>query len=277
MKRLYRLLFHLVCRKRALEFGGHDESFEAGLQSTKEYFDRFDNLIEVKDKRVFDVGCGYGGTCIYVAEQGAKRVVGIDIDEERLETAKEKLRMAYPGLKGKVQYKLVSADEDAGEEKFDVILSKDSFEHISEPEKFIASLANRLAPGGLIVIGFGPLGKSPHGGHIKYMTRLPWAHLLVPEWVIMEERRRFRPQEEARTFGQIRGGLNKMTLKRCLTIMSRQQFECLYLKTNVYRENRAKWLLGKTCNVLRRIPFCRELFTINLYGIWRLRSRGGPP
>src|SRR5438105_1332099 len=112
MKRLYRLLFHMVCRKRALEFAGHEESFEAGLHSTKEYFDRFDNLIVVKDKRVLDVGCGYGGTCIYVAERGAKRVVGIDIDEERLETAKEKLRMAYPGLKGKVEYKLVSADED---------------------------------------------------------------------------------------------------------------------------------------------------------------------
>jgi SAM-dependent methyltransferase len=161
-----------------------------------------------------------------------------------------------------------------GEEKFDIILSKDSFEHIAEPERFIAGLAHRLAKDGVIAIGFGPLWKSPYGGHIKFMTLLPWAHLLFPEWVIMEERRRFRPDEDVKSFSEIRGGLNKMTLKRCMAIMSDRQFECLFFKTNRYvlDESRVKWLMGKTCNLLRMIPFCRELFSINLYGIWRLRS-----
>jgi len=53
----------------------------------------------------------------------------------------------------------------------------------------------RLAHGWRIAIGFGPLWKSPYGGHIGYMTRLPWAHLLFSERAIMRERRRFFPND----------------------------------------------------------------------------------
>jgi hypothetical protein len=89
-----------------------------------------------------------------------------------------------------------------------MILSKDSFEHYDDPEHFITTIAERLNPGGELVIGFGPLWKSPTGGHINYMTPLPWAHLLFSENVIMAERRRFRPQENARRWSEVRGGLN---------------------------------------------------------------------
>jgi len=54
-----------------------------------------------------------------------------------------------------------------------------------------------LKQDGLLVIGFSPLWKAPYGGHIRFMTKLPWAHLIFPEEVIMAERRRFRPDEEA--------------------------------------------------------------------------------
>jgi len=43
------------------------------------------------------------------------------------------------------------------------------------------------------------------------MTPLPWAHLLFPESVIMNERKRFRPDENANKFEEVKGGLNKMT------------------------------------------------------------------
>lgn len=66
-----------------------------------------------------------------------------------------------------------------------------------------------IAPGESLVIGFDPPWKRPVGGHIEYMTKLPWPHLIFPEPVIMSERRRFRPDAQGRTFGEIRGGLNK--------------------------------------------------------------------
>ena len=47
-------------------------------------------LPDFKDKRVLDLGCGYGWHCIYAMEHGASSVVGVDISHKMLEVAKEK-------------------------------------------------------------------------------------------------------------------------------------------------------------------------------------------
>ena len=41
-------------------------------------------------KQVLDLGCGYGWHCKYAAEHGASSVLGIDISEKMLQTAREK-------------------------------------------------------------------------------------------------------------------------------------------------------------------------------------------
>ena len=45
-------------------------------------------LPDFKDKRVLDLGCGYGWHCIYAMEHGASSVVGVDISHKMLEVAK---------------------------------------------------------------------------------------------------------------------------------------------------------------------------------------------
>jgi SAM-dependent methyltransferase len=44
--------------------------------------------IDFKGKRVLDVGCNSGQYCLYAYKKGASKVVGIDVDEMRLEQAK---------------------------------------------------------------------------------------------------------------------------------------------------------------------------------------------
>ena len=39
-------------------------------------------LPDFKDKRVLDLGCGYGWHCIYAMEHGASSVVGVDISHK---------------------------------------------------------------------------------------------------------------------------------------------------------------------------------------------------
>lgn len=47
-------------------------------------------LPDFKDKRVLDLGCGYGWHCIYAMEHGASSVVGVDISHKMLEEPKKK-------------------------------------------------------------------------------------------------------------------------------------------------------------------------------------------
>ena len=46
-------------------------------------------LPELKgNESIVDIGCGHGALCFYAAQNGAREVVGIDTDEERIEIAK---------------------------------------------------------------------------------------------------------------------------------------------------------------------------------------------
>ena len=48
----------------------------------------FSMLPDLKNKRILDLGCGFGEHCKRFIECGAKRVVGIDISEKMLEVAR---------------------------------------------------------------------------------------------------------------------------------------------------------------------------------------------
>ena len=103
------------------------------------------------------------------------------------------------------------------------------------------------------------------------MTPIPWVHLLFPEDVIMAERRRFRPDEDAERFEDIRGGLNRMTLERFRTIMASSGLECVMFETNVSDHPAVRVM-----RMLRRLPPLREYCTVNVYSIWRNPGEARP-
>lgn len=79
----------------------------------------------------------------------------------------------------------------------------------------------------------------------------------------MAERRRFRPEEDARRFEEIKGGLNKMTLRRFRQVMEATGFERRYFATNVSDNPGVKAM-----RVGSRLPGLREYLTANVYSIW---------
>jgi SAM-dependent methyltransferase len=100
--------------------------------------------------RVLDAGCGTGRVAIRLAELGY-RCVGVDVDVSMLEVA----RRESP----EVHWQLLDlVDIDELDATFDLVVAAG-----------IASLARRLAPGGLLVAGFGldaahlPLDDAPFG------------------------------------------------------------------------------------------------------------------
>lgn len=69
------------------------ERSKKGLQGAGEWTELQKILPDFKDKKVLDLGCGYGWHCKYAADQGASSVLGTDISHKMLETAKRKTVM----------------------------------------------------------------------------------------------------------------------------------------------------------------------------------------
>ena len=268
MNSISRRAFHAVCVKdyvKPADFRERD--FPARMRRVDDFFSqRLEGRVSYRGARVLDVGCGSGATAIHLALGGAAHVVGVDVNEPALEFARDAARERYPEVSGRVEFHAIAAIDDIPPGPFDVIVLKDTFEHLPEPARYVRALADRLVPGGELVNGFGPLWRSPYGGHIKHMTKLPWAHLVFPERVIMDERRRFAVDgawDGARRFEDVAGGLNKMTVRRYWGCMRDSGLELGHVRTNV-RQGR----FARPLRVLAHVPFVREYLTFNIYSVW---------
>jgi SAM-dependent methyltransferase len=267
MQRVTRWLLRRFCSKRPFEETSNKDLFKRCNVDSEEFFKRFKGNVDFKNKTVLDIGCGIGNTSLYMSLKGAKKVVGIDINQKGLDFAKKQAKQ-YPQLSGILEYK---TPEEMKNEKFDIVFSKDSFEHYSQPEKFIKIMKQYTKPSGQLVIGFSPLWKSPYGAHITDFTRLPWVHLLFPEHILICELSRFLNDKTVDSFDQIAGGLNKMTLKRYKKIIEKEALVVHYFQTNISSNPKEQCIL-KLFSAIASIPFLKEYFTVNLYSILTLKS-----
>jgi 2-polyprenyl-6-hydroxyphenyl methylase/3-demethylubiquinone-9 3-methyltransferase len=96
-------------------------------------------------KTALDVGCGAGLFAEPLARLGAK-VTGIDAAPEVIAVARD--HAAGQGLE--VDYRHAAVEDVAG--RFDLVTSMEVIEHVADPRAFLARLAARLAPGGLMIL-----------------------------------------------------------------------------------------------------------------------------
>ncbi len=131
--------------------------------------------------------------------------------------------------------------------KADTIVSCDAFEHFDNPAGILQVLSELIAPGGSVWITFGPPWLHPRGGHL--FSIFPWSHLLFTERALMRWRADFK-HDGAQQFGEVEGGLNRMTIKRFERIVSESPF-------------RFDWLKRVPIRVVQRLHnrFTREFFT----------------
>jgi 2-polyprenyl-6-hydroxyphenyl methylase/3-demethylubiquinone-9 3-methyltransferase len=99
----------------------------------------------LEGKSALDVGCGAGLLAEPLARLGAK-VTGIDASTELIAVARE--HAAAMGLE--IAYR--AADLLAIEGEFDLVTCMEVIEHVADPAAFVAALAQRLAPQGLLVL-----------------------------------------------------------------------------------------------------------------------------
>jgi 2-polyprenyl-6-hydroxyphenyl methylase / 3-demethylubiquinone-9 3-methyltransferase len=99
----------------------------------------------LEGRSALDVGCGAGLVCEPLARLGA-RITGIDAAPELIVVARE--HAAAMGLE--IDYRTGDVQQLEGE--FDLVTSMEVIEHVADPAAFVAELAKRLAPGGLLIL-----------------------------------------------------------------------------------------------------------------------------
>ena len=151
----------------------------------------------IKDSNIMDIGCYAGIQCYAAAELGAKSAKGIDIPEyftlqttgkninnnddieehSNLYTKKRKeASTAFsPEILSKVSFEDLSVHDLTEKEKYDIIFSWETLEHIIDNKKGFKNIYDALVPGGVSLHTYNPFF-SITGGHSLCTTNSPWGH-----------------------------------------------------------------------------------------------------
>ena len=97
-------------------------------------------------KSAIDVGCGAGLLCEPLARLGAS-VTGVDAAAENIAAARD--HAAGAGLA--IDYRCGEVGA-LGLGQFDLVTSMEVIEHVADKAGFVSALADRLAPGGLMIL-----------------------------------------------------------------------------------------------------------------------------
>jgi tocopherol O-methyltransferase len=97
------------------------------------------------------VGCGIGGSSLYLAQKYNANVVGITLSPVQASRATERAREA--GLAREVQFQVADAlNMPFADDTFDFVWSMESGEHMPDKEKFLAECYRVLKPGGTFLM-----------------------------------------------------------------------------------------------------------------------------
>ncbi|HAJ59607.1 MAG TPA: SAM-dependent methyltransferase [Cyanobacteria bacterium UBA8543] len=98
-------------------------------------------------EQILDVGCGIGGSSLYLAQKFNARAVGITLSPVQASRATERAQEA--GLATEVQFQVADALEmPFADDTFDLVWSMESGEHMPDKEKFLQECYRVLKPGG---------------------------------------------------------------------------------------------------------------------------------
>jgi SAM-dependent methyltransferase len=103
-------------------------------------------LPSLQDKKVLDLGCGFGWHCRYAREQGARSVVGIDLSEKMLARAR-----AFAHDPAITYRRLAIEDMDFPKEEFGVVISSLALHYVADYETVCRKVHECLSPGGTFV------------------------------------------------------------------------------------------------------------------------------
>ncbi|KQV28441.1 SAM-dependent methyltransferase [Rhizobium sp. Root1203] len=99
-------------------------------------------LPDLSDKRIVDLGCGFGWFARHAAGQGAKSVLGLDISERMIARARQETADAT------IRYDIADLEHlELPGASFDLAYSSLAFHYIEDFPRLVATIHRALAPG----------------------------------------------------------------------------------------------------------------------------------
>ncbi len=231
------------------------------------YWQRIGGMPDFTGKRVLDFGCGIGTLMLDMLEAGAAEVFGLDIAQNRLDEAR--MRLGSHVQAGKVTLLCGELAKFARTlPKFDVIVTKDTIEHVAGLDQVLPMLARLLKPGGLFLIGTSPLYYSPFGDH-GFVTgyRWPWLHVLKGKPAVLAAINRLNGTE----FQTLEAaGLNGLAPRDYL-----RAIDFCYCDIMLLEINPGTGLKGLACQALgwcAALPGLGRFTVVSLYAVLRHRD-----
>jgi SAM-dependent methyltransferase len=117
-----------------------------GLEEAQEWHAFRDLLPDLHDKRLLDLGCGFGWHCRHARQQGARSVIGVDLSQKML--ARARATTDDPGI----EYRRSAIEEvDFGADEFDVVISSLALHYVERFDLVCQNIHQCLASGGELV------------------------------------------------------------------------------------------------------------------------------
>lgn len=115
---------------------------------TYQYLLEILNSVNLKNKKILDIGCGVGTIDFYLASKGAE-VLGVDISENGIKMANK--NASNLNLKSNTKFKVMNFPNKVPEGKFDIIICSEILEHLTDDDLAVKKIKTLLNKNGIII------------------------------------------------------------------------------------------------------------------------------
>jgi SAM-dependent methyltransferase len=229
-----------------------------GVRRTDEFLRAHGTGIAGRD--VLEIGCHAGAHAFAMEALGARRLCATDVCEFGVRQARSRTAAEQAAIlealrssaarhferadPSRVEFSFVDASAMTFREAFDLVVSWETLEHLTNPQDALEGMFRALRPGGHCFHEYNPFFCFT-GGHSLATLDFPYAHVLLSSADFARYVRTYRPDELEIASAFFEHSLNRMTLADLASACERAGFETSALVPWVGRD-RLRWISPDT-------------------------------